>query len=67
MLGLLATESFSALLPGVELMRMEPSQPRAYAGLTGDAAADGVAHDVLGLWARVLVETDLKFPRRRGV
>ena len=28
MLGLLATESFSALLPGVELMRMEASQPR---------------------------------------
>jgi hypothetical protein len=29
-------------------VEVHPDEPRAYAGLTGDTAADGVAHDVLG-------------------
>ena len=44
-------------------MEVHPDESRADARLTGDTAADGVAHDLLGLWARVLVETDLQFRR----
>jgi hypothetical protein len=49
------------------VVEVHPDEAGAEARVSGEGAADGVADDVLGLRARVLVEPDLQFRRRRGV
>ena len=44
-------EDGAVAAPDEAVVEVHPDEPRADAGLTGDAAADGVAHDVLGLCA----------------
>jgi hypothetical protein len=45
------------------VVEVHADEPRADARIPGQAALDGVAHDLLGLRARVLVEADLQFRR----
>jgi hypothetical protein len=64
LLGLVARggvdEDGGVASPDEAVVEVHPDQPRAHAGLTGVAAADGVAHDLLRLRARVLVEPHLQ-------